>query len=160
MSRRLDAAIAVALAGFAAAMWLWLIPAFAGRGEQTIMPRIAVALVGALSLILLASGLVGRRDGRDPATDDPFLETDGAGEPPRLLLLVLVWGVVLGFASFLGLHLAAALGAALSFLLLGVRRPLTVLVWTVLPIAILHVVFEYGFALRLPRGEIVRLLFG
>lgn len=160
MSRRLDLWMALALAGFAAAMWWWAIPAYAGRGDQVIMPRIATALVGGLAVLLAVVSLWPRRAGqRDPSEDDPFLEL-GGGEPLRLVLLLVLWGVLLSFPRALGLHLLGALGIFFSFLLLGIKRPLVLVLGTVLPLALLHVVFVYGFALRIPQGTLVRALFG
>jgi hypothetical protein len=166
MSARHDVLQALVVIGVSLAAWLWLIPTFAGgSGEQTIMPRLATALVGALGLLLLAVSLWRERrpaGGHDPfdPTDDPFLEVDGEGEPPRLLLIIAVWSVILAFPAFFGLHLGNAIGIALTFLILGVVNPVTVLLWSILPIAALHAVFAYGFSLRLPYGRLIGLLTG
>lgn len=164
MSARFDALLASALVGISLAAWLWLIPAFAGRGEQAIMPRLAVAMVGALALFMLATNLVRMcRMGAGPAAagdEDPFLELDGHGEPIARLPIVAVWGVVLTWPGFFGLHLGSAIAVVVTFVCVGITRPLTIAVWTILPVAALHLMFEYAFSLRIPRGFIVSYLLG
>jgi hypothetical protein len=153
-----DTVIAAVLVGFSIAAWLWLIPTFAGTGEQTLMPRIAVVLTGVLSLMLLGASLHRRTAGIPAAADDdPFLEM-GAGEPPRLIAIMAVWGVFLMVPGVFGLYLGAGLATALSLAIVGIRRPLTIVVWTLVPLGFMFVSFEYGFGLRIPRGTLVTWL--
>lgn len=163
MSERLNAVMAAALIVFALALWFWFIPTFAGSGEQTIMPRIAAALIGGLSLLMLVISTLrlmaaARRPVGAVATDDPFLELDRQGEPRALCLIVAIWGIVLLFVGYFGLHLGSGLAVAATFFVLGVRRPVTLIVWTVAPIVVLHLVFEQVFSLRLPRGALISLV--
>ncbi|MEZ5859601.1 MAG: hypothetical protein R3D28_11595 [Geminicoccaceae bacterium] len=166
MSARGDALQALVVIGVSLAAWFWR-PTFAGGGDgRAIMPRLA-ASAGRRARLPPPAGrqpLARRRPagGHDPfdPTDDPFLEVDGEGEPPRLLLIIAVWSVILAFPAFFGLHLGNAIGIALTFLILGVVNPVTVLIWSILPIAALHAVFAYGFSLRLPYGKLISLLTG
>ena len=163
MNERLNAGMAAALIVFSLALWFWFIPAFAGTGEQTIMPRIAAALIGGLSLLMLVVStlrlmVAARRPGGSVPADDPFLELDRQGEPLALYLVVAIWGTVLLFPGYFGLHLGSGIAVAATFLVLGVRRPVTLVLWTVAPIVVLHMVFEQVFSLRLPRGALVSLM--
>ena len=153
-----DTIIAAVLVGFSIAAWAWLIPTFAGTGEQTLMPRIAVVLTGALSLMLLAASLHRRTAGPPAAADDdPFLELGGS-EPPRLIALMVVWGVFLMLPGVFGLYLGTGLDTSLSLLILDIRRPLAIVTWAIVPLGFLFVIFEYGFGLRIPRGMLVTWL--
>jgi len=154
---RHDSLIALALLAFAGLAWFWLIPGYAGgTGEQTYLPKVAVALIALLSLVLLAlSWTGGGAVAEARAQEDPFLEVDRGGEPPRLVLLALIWGVHLNVLWVFGFYLGSILAVGASLVVLGLRRPLPLALWTVVPVAVLFATFEYGFALRLPRGALV-----
>ncbi len=164
MNERLNAAMAAALIVFSLALWLWLIPTYAGAGEQTIMPRIATALVGALSVLMLAVSaarlmVAARAPGGSASIDDPFLELDRKGEPAALYVIIAIWGAVLLYLGEVGIHLGAGIAVFATFLVLGIRQPMTLIVWTLVPIIVLHLVFEQLFSLRLPRGSLLPPIF-
>jgi hypothetical protein len=152
--RRVDLASGAALLVFALLLWFWLIPAFGGSGEQLLLPRLVAGTVGALALVLLA-GTVARR--RAAAGDDPFVEL-GGGEPKPLVALAGVWALYCLGLDFLGFYIGALAALPASFLLLGVRRPVVIGGWTVGALLLLHLVFERGFQLRMPKGVLERLV--
>lgn len=166
MSAKTDILLSLALVGVCLFTWFWLIPTFAGVGEQALMPRIAVALTGALSSVMLAVNAVRimrvREIGGAPETqpdtnDDPFLELDGKGEPLPLLVIMAAWGVVITFSEFFGLQIGAALAMAVTFLMVGATR-LTLVLGSLIPIIVLHIVFQYVFGLRVPHGTLGSLI--
>lgn len=152
--RRVDLASGAALLVFALLLWLWLIPAFGGSGEQLLLPRLVAGTVGALALVLLAGTLVRRRA---IGGDDPFVEL-GGGEPMPLVALAAVWALYCLGLDLLGFYIGALLALPASFLLLGVRRPIVIAGWTIGVLVLLHLVFERGFQLRMPKGTLERLL--
>ena len=76
----------------------------------------------------------------------------------RLLALAAIWALYCLALGLLGFYLGGALALPASFLLLGVRRPVAILAWTLGTLIALYAIFELGFQLRLPRGAIERLL--
>ena len=156
--RRLELASGAVLLGFALALWFWLIPVYDGSGEQLLLPRLVALLTGGLALLVLGATLLqGAPAGAQD--DDPFIEL-GGGEPPALVALAVVWGVFCLGLDLFGFDLGGALALPLSFLLLGVRRPVAMLGWTPGTLVSLYAVFELGFRLPLPRGAIERMIAG
>ncbi len=156
--RRRDLAIAAALLGFAAALWFWLIPTYAGAGAQVILPRLATVVIGALALAMLVTTLVAPPP-VDVAADDPFLEL-GGGEAPVILAVAAVWAGFAFLIDGLGFYLGGALALVGSYLLLGVRRWLKVALWTGGTLVAVYLVFEQGFQLPIPEGSLEEAIIG
>lgn len=155
--RRVDLASGAALLVFALLLWFWLIPTFGGSGEQLLLPRLVAGTVGALALVLLAGTAFRQRSAVQG--DDPFVEL-GGGEPGPLLALAAVWGLYCLGLDLLGFYAGGLLALPASFLLLGVRRPVAIAGWTLGSLVLLHLVFERGFQLRMPKGDLERLVLG
>lgn len=156
--RRRDLAIAAALLVFAAALWFWLIPSYAGSGDQVILPRLVAAVIGGLALAMLLGALLAPPP-VDVAADDPFLEL-GGGEALSVLAVAAVWTVFALFVDQLGFYLGGGLALIGSYLLLGRRRPLPLALWTAGTLLAVHLVFEHGFQLPIPEGSLEQAILG
>lgn len=155
-----DAVLGVALLGFAVALWFHFIPRHAGgHGEHTILAQIAAILIGGLSCLLLLLCLFGiPTESRSAIADDPFLETQGGGESPILLVLALIWGVFVLGLEFVGFYPGGALALCASFVALGLRSPVRILCWSGGAVLVSYLAFELGFRLSLPQGTVFRML--
>jgi hypothetical protein len=156
-SRSHELGIAAALVLFAAAMWFWLIPDFAGAGDQVLLPRFITLVIGALSLMMLVATWVASPSRVDDS--DPFIER-GGGESWPVMALAVVWGIYAFAIHEIGFYLGGGLALIASFLLMGVRRPLPLAAWTVGTLIGVWIVFEILFELRLPRGLIEQAITG
>jgi hypothetical protein len=154
-SRRHDLGIAAALLVFVAAMWLWLIPTYAGSGDQVLLPRFIALVIGGLAILMVGGAVLDNGGGK--VDDDPFVER-GGGEPPRVVALAAVWGVYAFALGLTGFYLGGAVALIASFLLLGARRPMPILACTAGTLLGIWLVFEMLFELRLPRGVLEQAL--
>ncbi len=150
-----DAVASVTLLAFSLALWFVLIPRFAGaQGDHTTLAAIAAFVIGGLSILLIILAALGIPSASSTATeDDPFLDVGGGGEPPRLILLALVWGVFVLGLGYAGFFICGALAVSGSFFLLGIRQPLRIAAWTAGALAVSYLVFDLGFKLALPSGR-------
>lgn len=155
-----DAVIGVVLLAFAFSIWLFFIPQYAGgHGPHTILAQIAAILIGLLSLLLLALCALGLPTESTTAVgDDPFLDTAAGREPPQLLGLALIWGVAVAGFHYVGFYIAGGLAIGTSLVLLGIRSPLGVVLWTVGALVGSYLVFDLALRLMLPQGVWVRAL--
>ena len=156
-SRSIELVISGKLLALSALTWFWLIPSFAGSGDQVLLPRFATGSIALFAAMMLAARLF-----LAPVAeihDDPFIER-GRGEPKALVALVVVW---LGFVLLIevvGFYLGGTAALVASFLILGVRRLPAMLAWALATPLALWAVFELGFSLRIPRGRVEAWLIG
>jgi hypothetical protein len=156
-SRRIELVIAGTLLALSALTWFWLIPRFAGSGDQVLLPRFATGSIALFSAMMLAGRLFLAPSGA--VDDDPFIER-GRGEPIALLALVGVWlGFVLSIES-VGFYLGGTAALLASFVILGVRHLPAMLAWALATPLALWMVFELAFSLRIPRGRLEAWLIG
>jgi len=149
-------AVAAALIIFAALAWWWLVPRFAGSGDQAMLPYLYTVLIGVLAVAMLASTL---HRTSQPADDDPFVET-GGGEPGHILVLAVVWGAFALAIDTTGFYLGGFVALIVSFMLLGARRPLPLLGWSAGTLAVVWLVFQQSFGLVIRPSSLERLLLG
>ncbi len=156
-SRRIELVIAGTLLALSALTWLWLIPSYAGSGDQVLLPRFATGAIGLFALMMLAGRLFMR-----PSTatdDDPFVER-GRGEPWPLLGLIAIWLAYVVAIQPVGFYLAGIVALMASFAILRVRNPAAMLLWALTTPFLLWLIFEVVFSLRIPRGRLESLLLG
>ena len=156
-SRTIELVIAGTLLVLSALTWLWLIPTFAGSGDQVLLPRFATGAIGLFAAMMLAGRLFMR-----PSTatdDDPFIER-GRGEPWPLLGLIAIWLAYVVAIQPVGFYLAGIVALLASFAILRVRNKLAMLVWALATPLLLWFIFEIVFSLRIPRGRLETLLLG
>ncbi|MAO56097.1 MAG: hypothetical protein CMM61_10390 [Rhodospirillaceae bacterium] len=155
-----DAGAGVTLLAFSLALWFVLIPLYAGgHGDHTTLAEIAAIVIGSLSALLILLAALGIPSASATAAeDDPFLDIGGEAEPPRLILLAAVWGLFVVGLSYVGFYISGGLAVAISFLLLGIRQPLRIALWTAGSLVISYLVFDLGFKLSLPTGRLIDAL--
>jgi len=156
--RRRDLGLGAGLLAFAAAMWWWLIPVYAGEGDQVILPRLITLVVAFLAAVMLLWNLIPAL-GAARQDDDPFLEL-GDGEAPSTIGLALVWGLFAFTLPYVGFYPGGGLAMLASYLLLGLSRPLPLLLWTTTTLLTVHLVFEQAFQLVIRPGMLERWLVG
>ena len=156
-SRTIELVIAATLLALSALTWLWLIPAFAGSGDQVLLPRFATGAIGLFAAMMLAGRLFMRP--ADTVDDDPFIER-GRGEPWPLLGLIAIWLAYVVAIQPVGFYLAGFVALLASFAILRVRNTLAMLLWALATPFLLWLVFEVVFSLRIPRGRLESLLLG
>jgi hypothetical protein len=156
MSRRADIVIGAGLLAFGLALLLWLIPHFVGVGDQAILPKFVAG-----SLSVLAASLIAARwlqPVRPNAVEsDPFIET-GGGEPLVIAMLAAIWCGFLLATNLLGFYLGGGLALAASFIVLGIRRPVSAAAWIAGTLIVVYLVFERLMSLTLPRGAVIAWL--
>lgn len=151
-----DCATALGLLVFVAALWFWLIPGWVGAADDRLLPEAMAVVIGVLALILLVVSLRGAGSRQLAADeDDPFLERDAHGDPAPLFLLMLVWLADAIAMRWVGFYPTSAVALVLSFIILGLRQWQGIALWTVLPLIGVYVVFEHGFSLFMPRGQLL-----
>lgn len=155
--RRQDLVIALALLAFAGLMWVWLVPTFAGSGDQVILPRLAIGAIGLFAALMVLGRVLPGPAGRPD--DDPFVEV-GRGEPRRLGIVVVVWAAFAALIPQLGFYLGGALALLATFLAFGVRGWRALVGWTLGTPVALWLAFELAFGLRIPHGTVERALLG
>ena len=151
MSRTADIVIGAVLLLFGAALLVWIIPNFVGSGDQAILPRFVSGCIAVLAAGLIVARLV--RPDRVTSDSDPFIEI-GGGEPLIVFLLAAIWCGFLVGTSVLGFYVGGGLALAASFLVLGVRNPVSIFAWIGGTLLIVYLVFERLMLLTLPRGAI------
>jgi hypothetical protein len=150
-SRHIELVIAGTLLALSALTWFWLIPNFAGSGDQVLLPRFATGSIALFATMMLAGRLF--LASVTASDDDPFIER-GRGEPMALLALVAVW---LGFVLLIetvGFYLGGSAALLASFAILGVRHMAAMLAWALATPLALWAIFELAFSLRIPRGRL------
>lgn len=157
-SRTLELVIAGTLLGLSALTWFWLIPTFAGSGDQVLLPRFATGAIGLFAAMMVAGRLF-MRPANNVTDDDPFIER-GRGEPLPLLGLIAIWLAYVVAIQPVGFYLAGVVALLASFAILRVRNKLAMLSWALATPFLLWLVFEVVFSLRIPRGHLESLLLG
>jgi hypothetical protein len=156
-SRTIELVIAGTLLALSALTWLWLIPTYAGSGDQVLLPRFATAAIGLFAAMMLVGRLF--LASTQSVDDDPFIER-GRGEPMALLALVAVWTAFVLLIESVGFYLGGTAVLLASFVILGVRHVPAMLAWALATPFALWVVFEVAFSLRIPRGSLESWLLG
>ncbi|MGD9866498.1 MAG: hypothetical protein AB7U38_00700 [Hyphomicrobiales bacterium] len=153
-NERRDAVLSVALLLFAAFVWFYLIPEYAGgHGEHVIVAEIAAVMIAALAGLMGVLTFLGVAVEAD-TSEDPFLNTSLGAEPAGLWWMTAIWGAcVFGLHGF-GFYAGGGLALALTFLLLDIREPLKILAIVSAALLGIYVVFELGFHLDLPKGTL------
>lgn len=157
-SRTIELVVAGTLLALSALAWFWLIPSFAGSGDQVLLPRFATAAIALFAAMMLVGRLF-LSSGTTGLDDDPFIER-GRGEPPALLALVAVWLAFILLVESVGFYLAGTAALLASFVILGVRQLPAMLAWALATPLALWAIFELAFSLRIPRGRLEAWLIG
>jgi hypothetical protein len=156
-SRTIELVIAGTLLALSAMTWFWLIPGFAGSGDQVLLPRFATGAIALFAAMMLASRLFFAPSAA--VDDDPFIER-GRGEPLALLALVAVWMAFVLSIESVGFYLGGTAALVASFVMLGVRHVPAMLAWALATPFALWIIFELAFSLRIPRGRLESWLLG
>lgn len=158
-NERRDAILSVALLLFAAFVWFYLIPEYAGgHGEHVIVAEIAAVLIAVLAGLMGILTFLGIAVEANTA-DDPFLNMSLGAEPHGLWWMTAIWGACIFGLHAIGFYAGGAAALLLTFLLLDIRAPLKILAIVSGALAIIYVVFEMGFHLDLPKGTLFHGLF-
>lgn len=116
------------------------------------MPELATSGIALALIVGLLQYLIG-------SVPDADVETPSHHEGGHPLRAVAAMAICLLFAAFgfrvSGFYLGGVAMAALLTLLLGERKPLNIIVIPILVLAIIYVVFEFGFQIRLPKSGLI-----
>ncbi len=113
------------------------------------MPWLIAAMTGALSLALLAQGVIGLRQSGASEESAPFAEIDG-----RAVLLLLAFAVYLAALPYVGFLYGSIVFFAALMVLFGARSPLLIIAAAVVVPLALQFVFRHAFTIILPTGSL------
>ena len=159
-SRSREIAIIVALLIATITFGFVLIPLGISEGSNTagaglsprLMPELATAGIALALLLGLSQYLMSSAPDADAATASVVRDS----QPLRAVAAI---AICLSFAAFgfrvAGFYIGGVAMAALLTWLLGDRKPLNVLFIPLLVLALIYVVFEFGFQIRLPKSGLL-----
>jgi putative tricarboxylic transport membrane protein len=109
-------------------------------------PFVIITIVGILSLALLAKGISGLR-----SDNNQSVQTQASHLPATTMVVFLVYLVLLPWIGFV---IASIAFFAILMLLYGCRKPVKIVIWSlVLPVG-LFVIFTQAFQILLPSGPL------
>ena len=144
-----------------ALFFLWLIPFYAESGPPSLMPKLSTAWIAVFSIWLIVTGARRPRCDRSDAQEAVLIDRAdlGSKESPKLIFLMLLWGVHIALLPLLGFYLGSTIAVAASMRLLGKRDYTRILLWSTGAVFFLYVLFEKILLLRMPKGRMIEAVF-
>jgi hypothetical protein len=155
-----DVFVALAVLLLTALLYFWLIPVYIpGPFDDKRFAYLLCVGLTVLGLLHLRGSIVRWRSTANEVVDtSPSLWAGSSNAANvRFLALLLVWAAEMMLMRAVGFYILAPAAVLISLLLIGVRKPIPIAAWTLIPFPVFYLIFEVGLRLRLPRGWLAGL---
>ncbi|MEZ5515751.1 MAG: tripartite tricarboxylate transporter TctB family protein [Steroidobacteraceae bacterium] len=158
-SRRIDLALVLGLLAGALLFVFYLVPVgideFRAEPGIGFSPRLVPMIAGVSLLIALAIGVYDTLRHHDATVASAG--ADNAEQNVGRMVLAAALCFIFSFvgAQVAGFYLGGALLAGLIAWMLGERRPLVLIVFSVALLGTIYAIFELGFQLRFPKNSLI-----
>ncbi len=158
-SHRADVALVLGLLAGALLFVFYLVPVgideFRAEPGIGFSPRLVPMIAGISLLIALAIGVYDTLRHRDAARVSADADSSAQNVGRMVLAAALCFAFSFVGAQIAGFYLGGALLAGLIAWLLGERRPLVLILFSVVLLGTIYAIFELGFQLRFPKNSLI-----